>query len=272
MSPWEWLLTLPQWLSAVLVILTMVVVGLVAAVVADRVAGPEVLERHNDVAGFVFATLGVIYGVMMALVALEVWETYSEAEASLDAEASSAYALYRDLSGYPDPVQAAPALDALEQFATAVVERDFPRMRALAWESDREIDRGTRERFEQLWGAVSSIDPTTPQEQHIYDDIRGDVTRIGEERALRIGSAEEDLPLVVWRAAIFGGFIVVAFPALFGTTNLRAKYLMVAANAIMVSLVLMVVIHLNHPFSGPVAIGPEAYEELIDLAGWGTRE
>lgn len=270
MSPWEWLLTLPQLVASLLVVLVMVLVGLGATALVDRLADPETLERHNDVAGFVFATLGVIYGVMMALVALEVWESYATADEALAGESALAYALYRDLSGYPDPVQAAPALDALEQFVVSVVERDFPAMRAQQWASAREIDAETRARFEQLWTTVSSINPTTPQEQHIYDDIREDVTRIGEERVLRIGRAEEDLPEVVWRAAVLGGIIVVAFPALFGTPNRRAKYLMVAANAVMVSLVLMVVIHLNHPFSGPVAIAPDGYEDLIDLAGWGT--
>ena len=83
MSPWEWLLTLPQLVASLLVIVVMVAVGLGAAALVDRLADPEELERHNDVAGFVFATLGVIYGVMMALVALEVWESYSAADEAL---------------------------------------------------------------------------------------------------------------------------------------------------------------------------------------------
>jgi prolipoprotein diacylglyceryltransferase len=31
-------------------------------------------QRHNDVAGFIYAALGVIYAVLLALVVISVWE------------------------------------------------------------------------------------------------------------------------------------------------------------------------------------------------------
>ena len=31
-------------------------------------------QRHNDVAGFIYAVLGVVYAVLLALVVISVWE------------------------------------------------------------------------------------------------------------------------------------------------------------------------------------------------------
>jgi hypothetical protein len=51
-------------------------------------AGLEVVERlvpatsrqpYNDVAGFIYAALGVIYAVLLALVVIAVWEEYDAA-------------------------------------------------------------------------------------------------------------------------------------------------------------------------------------------------
>ena len=38
-----------------------------------RVVGVEVLERHNEVAGFIYAVLGVVYAVLLGFAAITVW-------------------------------------------------------------------------------------------------------------------------------------------------------------------------------------------------------
>jgi hypothetical protein len=52
-------------------------------------AGLELVQRlvpassrqpHNDVAGFIYAALGVIYAVLIALVVIAVWEEYGAAQ------------------------------------------------------------------------------------------------------------------------------------------------------------------------------------------------
>ena len=52
-------------------------------------AGLELVERlvpatsrqpHNDVAGFIYAALGVIYAVLLALVVIAVWGEYDAAK------------------------------------------------------------------------------------------------------------------------------------------------------------------------------------------------
>ena len=43
-------------------------------------------QRHNDVAGFIYAALGVIYAVLLALVVIAVWEERVVAEGVPGAE------------------------------------------------------------------------------------------------------------------------------------------------------------------------------------------
>ena len=55
-----WLTILPQWLSALLVVGSFVLFAVVAILVMRRMIPPSALELHNDVAGFVGNSVGVI--------------------------------------------------------------------------------------------------------------------------------------------------------------------------------------------------------------------
>jgi hypothetical protein len=46
-------------------------------------------QRHNDVAGFIYAALGVIYAVLLALVVISVWEEYQAASETVEQEANA---------------------------------------------------------------------------------------------------------------------------------------------------------------------------------------
>ena len=47
----------------------------------------------------------VFYGLALALIAASVWQTYSDVSKIVSQEATAIYALYRDVSGYPEPVR-----------------------------------------------------------------------------------------------------------------------------------------------------------------------
>ena len=61
-------------------VLTVGVVCLIALVgfeLVHRLVPADSRQRHNDVAGFIYAALGVIYAVLLALVVIAVWEEFS---------------------------------------------------------------------------------------------------------------------------------------------------------------------------------------------------
>ena len=46
-------------------------------------------QQHNDVAGFIYAALGVIYAVLIALVVIAVWEEFQAASETVEQEANA---------------------------------------------------------------------------------------------------------------------------------------------------------------------------------------
>ncbi len=66
------------------------------------------MTSNNEIAGFKFATVGVIYSVLLAFSVIVVWEKFNEAETVVAQEAGAAATLYR-LAAATDPGMAADA-------------------------------------------------------------------------------------------------------------------------------------------------------------------
>ena len=85
-------------------------------------------KEWDHALGHVIETFGVIFGILLALVAVSVYENFAEArEASLK-EAALVGALYRGTTGLPDE-DGAPMRATIQEFVHTVIEEDFPAQR-----------------------------------------------------------------------------------------------------------------------------------------------
>jgi hypothetical protein len=90
----QFLSALPLWalILTVIVIPTSLAIGV--QVLVRRSVGVEKLALNNEVAGFIFAIIGVVYAVLLAFVVIAVWEKFSEGQTSVAKESAAAAALF----------------------------------------------------------------------------------------------------------------------------------------------------------------------------------
>ena len=69
----------------------------------QRLVPADSRQQHNDVAGFIYAALGVIYAVLMALVVIAVWEEYGAASDTVEQEANAAADIFWLADQLPEP-------------------------------------------------------------------------------------------------------------------------------------------------------------------------
>jgi hypothetical protein len=74
------LTTLPLWLSAVILIVPTTLLAMAGPVIVRRYVEVDHLRTNNEVAGFKFATVGVLYAVLLAFAVVVVWEKFNQAE------------------------------------------------------------------------------------------------------------------------------------------------------------------------------------------------
>ena len=74
--------------SGLLVVAVSVLIAVTGLTMVQRLVPLQLRKEHNDVAGFIYAVLGVIYAVLIALVVIAVWEDFAAARDTVERESS----------------------------------------------------------------------------------------------------------------------------------------------------------------------------------------
>jgi hypothetical protein len=246
--------SLPLWLGAFFTVLLPTVLAMLGPHVVRRRWRLSVLAKNNEIAGFKFATVGVIYAVLLAFAIVAVWDKFTEAELLVMKEAGASATINRISTG--DAPDAVATRAALRAYLTAVVEEEWPAM-AKGGESYE-----ARRRLDALYHAAMRLVENRPQA--IGVEIMQELGEITESRRGRLHHAMGAVPAPLWGMLTVGAFITVGFTFFFGMENLRAQSLMTGALAVIVFLGLFIIVAYDHPFLGDVSVRPEALTALDD--------
>ncbi|MDQ3834611.1 MAG: hypothetical protein M3315_13495, partial [Actinomycetota bacterium] len=61
-------------------------VSIAGLVLVRRLTSLSVRQEHNDVAGFIYAVVGISYAVLLAFLVIAVWERFEAARDAADQE------------------------------------------------------------------------------------------------------------------------------------------------------------------------------------------
>ena len=249
---------LPLWelILAVMVVPTALAVGL--QVLVRRWVGVDRLILNNEVAGFIFAAIGVVYAVLLAFVVIAVWEKFSEGQTSVARESAAAAALFRYAEGTEQ--EAAKLHDGLVDYLKLTIERDWPAMAA-----DSE-DAETTRALEALYRAAMALNRTGTRSIADMSEVFTQLDNLTLARSVRLHLSTGLVPDVIWIALFAGAGLTVYFALFFGSPNALALLGMTTILSILLTLGLVVIISLDHPFSGPVHISPESLERVLAIA------
>jgi hypothetical protein len=249
--------------TALYVILTVFVPVLVAVaglVLVQRLVPPERRVGQNDVAGFIFAVLGVAYAVLLAFVVIAVWEEYKTAQTNVESEAHELAGVYFVASRLPEPDRTR-IQDLARTYARVVVEEEWPMMER--GQTSPRADSLLR----QLTLKILQFDPHTKGEQVLYELQQTQLHEAADARRSRLLEVREGIPELLWVVLVVGGVITVSFTYLFGLKSNVAHALMVAALTLLICGILFTIGEFNYPFSGVVEIRPDAFKEVLGSFG-----
>jgi len=203
----------------------------------------ELRCRHNDVAAAIFSVIGVTFAVLLAFVAMVVWEHYNAAKATSYAEAGSVRDVYYVSLEFSEPDKTL-LRDGILGYVETVVRVEWPaQARGLSVASNSAS-------LNKLNSIAAGLKPAGTA-----DDIRQamlslSLMRLSDAREQRLMAADTTVPAVVWIVTLIGGAVTVAFASLLGVSSLGMHLAMSALMAISGTLVLIIIIALNNPFRG----------------------
>lgn len=252
-----WLETLPTVLAGIVVVAVFLITTLLMAYFAGALTSEEVRLAHNDRAGFILAVIGVIYAVLLAFVAIGVWERFQEAEVRSYEEAGALATLYRDAASFPD---GAALQGRLRGYVRSVIEDEWPKMQR---GGKTEI---SDERLDAVDDAVRALPVSGPRLQDVHAQMLAALNTAMEDRQTRLTIDSMGINGIMWMVLIVGAYLTVGFTFLFAFDRTIMQQLMIGGLALMIGLVLFLVLALDFPFRGGISVSPEAFTEL--LASW----
>jgi hypothetical protein len=248
--------TIPLWtlIVGLLAVFELYSVGLM--LLARRKWGIDRLKLNNEVAGFKFSVIGVLYAVLLAFVVIAVWENYNATETAIRNEAKAA--------------------GDMAQLSYALPESQGEEMRRL-------LDAYVKEVQQSEWGtmaqglpskaaadALAHLTQTTINMQvgqmrdlAVFQQALHLLAVIEDNRNERLDSADGSVPMILWLVLIAGAVITLGYPAFFGTMNVVAQTLMTATLAALVALILVPAILLDFPFTGEVVLSSAPFDEAL---------
>lgn len=249
----------------VLVVCGVCLVAVGGLMLVQRLVPVEVRQGHNEVAGFIYAVIGVIYAVILALVVIAVWEDFGRARDTVEGEANAAAEIFWYAHSLPEP-EGHHVQELVRSYAEEVVEVEWPLMeqgQAPPMESSRETPSGWA-LIDDIRATMQGLEPQTEADQELYAEGLDQVEQLADARRMRLVAAQEGLPTVLWVVLVSGGMAVVAFTYFYGLENIWAHTLMVVWLAGGIALVLFAIYSLEHPFSGGARVSPGAFELILE--------
>ncbi|NUR30929.1 MAG: DUF4239 domain-containing protein [Catenulispora sp.] len=213
-------------------------------------------EPHNDVAGFIFAAVSVVFAVPLAFVVVALWTNNDTAKQTSFKEANELAGIYWVARQMPLPLGAQMEHQALE-YANTVIDDEWPLL------AEHRTSPKATELVYRLRDSVFTFKPSNAAEQVEYDHALTHVEALAGERRQRLNQAEESLPKLLWAILIGSALITVAFTFLFGLSSSLAHTVMVLTLAGLVVVSLVVVREMSYPYAGTMKVHPTAFEVFL---------
>lgn len=241
-------------LGVVAVAVLLVIAGLILGI--EKLVPHHVRAEHNDVAGFVYAVLGVLYAVMLAFVVVNEWEAQDQADHNTFVEADELGSLYWNARAMPADVGR--GLEATtKDYADTVITREWSLLNKGSYSVD------ATQLVYKMRDEINALPTDTPRAQTLYDQSLTHINNLAAARRERLSESGNHVPLILWAALIFGAVFTIGYTFLFGLSNFWSHFVIAAPLAVLVALALVVIALLDHPFAGALAVHPEALEIFL---------
>jgi hypothetical protein len=250
-------------LALFILIAAFVGLSMLGFLVARRFIPTKFEPSHNNIVGYIFGTLGVVYAVLLGFAIFLVWQQYEDTEQYAALEAGESLAIYRDLSLYPDQELAKPIKEALASYMRSVIEEEYPAM------AQMKRSKATDKAFHDLWAKLGTLNPRDFREQALYSQVLVDVHSMAKSRTNRIQASEDEMPDMMWLALIVGAVVTICCTFFFSPDHVKAHLAMTCLLAAVLAIVWFVIIGLDHPFLGWARIKSGYCEKAMEVIAQG---
>lgn len=229
-----------------LVVFTVAIVC--AAIVVVRRRWPDRLLDDHGAIGAVLAIAATVYGIIVGLTVVAVWERFLSAEVILTDELNALFAIVRMADAYPPDEHA--RIEAAAFAYGHAVERYELGDGSLPGVSSREARAAVRD----LYAVLNRVAATDGVGASALDSTYAAVMQLDAARGNRLVLGDRSLPGRLWVVLLVGGGMTMMFLVLLAPGSLPVHLLIGGATTLLIGLTLSLVHEMDRPFHEPIAV------------------
>lgn len=255
----DFLFDLPLAVTGPLVIGGLCLFGVIGLRLVRRFVLPRlrVQTEDSEFSGAMVQCVMVFYGLAVALIAVNVFQTYNDVSNVISGEASAVDALYRDVSSYPEPIRGA-LQQELREYTDQIIHGAWPLMRQGKTPT---AGFGYMTRFQAV---LDKFEPATEGQKIVHAETLRAYNLLIQARRMRLDAATTCLPTVMWAVILVGALIGLSASFFFNVEDARLHAIQVLLLAIFMGLVIFMILALDRPFRGDLGIDPQPYQFIYD--------
>lgn len=255
----ESLFDIPLWIAGTIIMASLCVFSVVGLLLVRRLLLPRlrIQEGDSEFTGAMMQSVMVFYGLAVALIAVTVFETYSDITQIVENEATAINALYRDVTSYPEPIRAELQSD-LREYTEQVIHHAWP------LQQHGQIPRLGIEHMSRFQVSLTKFEPTSEGQKILHAETLRAYNQLIQARRMRLDAVGTGLPKVMWGVVIFGAFIGLSAAFFFKVDDARLHLIEVLLLAVFIGLVIFMILSLDRPFRGDLGIPADPYQLVYD--------
>lgn len=201
------------------------------------------------------SAIGVFYGLTIGLVAVATWENFTTVDDQVSHEVASLAALYRDVSGFPDPTRGK-LVAMLREYVDYLIDVTWPAQRK------GQKPEPSANRIGEFERTLIGYEPGTEGQRLLHQESLRQYNTLVELVRLRLNSLGSGLPAVLW-GVLYAGAVLTIIPTFFLSLRSLALHLILTAIlAGLIGMLVFLILSMDEPFRGDAGIGPDGFEQL----------
>ena len=255
----NFLFDLPLVIVGPVIVASLCLFGLIGLAIVRRRVLPRLRidDADAEFSGAMLQAVMVFYGLAVALIAVNVWQSASDVSKIITQEATALNALYRDVTSYPEPLRS--------QLQSVV--RDYVNdLIHVAWPLQRQgkIASGGFEQIGRLQRVLGTFEPATEGQKLLHGETLHAYNALIQARRLRLDAVGTGLPGILWLVIIAGALISLGSAFFFKIEDARLQGIQVVLLAAFIGLIIFMIFALDRPFRGDFGVRPDAYQLVYD--------
>lgn len=215
-------------------------------------------RNANDMIGFALASFSTLYGILLALIAVEAYQDFAAVKDVLSREALTIATLRHDFEGFPQTFRSVMKirLQSYAQEAVDVVRNNAGR--------DAQTAHAASPRLKALFEGVLSFKPSTKGEEIAQEESLRRLNTLVEQRRYLIAAGDDGIPAAVWWVVALGAVLLLLLTCLFDM-EIHVHLILGGALALFLGAAVFLIAALDNPFSGGVTVSPAPIETVLEL-------